>query len=48
MIPTMECTASPEHRMSFRVVRMGKEAPIVTSDMYKRLLDLPKTKDMKY
>lgn len=40
MMPTMECTASPEHRMSLRVVRMGSEAPIVTSDIYMRLLDL--------
>ena len=30
MMPTMECTASPEQRMSFRVVRMGNDAPIVT------------------
>mmetsp|Transcript_16448 Transcript_16448/g.36397 ORF Transcript_16448/g.36397 Transcript_16448/m.36397 type:complete len:300 (+) Transcript_16448:518-1417(+) len=34
MSPTMAETLSPLHRMSLRVVRMGREAPIVTSDMY--------------
>ena len=36
--PTMECTASPLHKISFNVVLIGREAPIVTSDMYNRLL----------